>query len=181
MEIRGGDGYVADYVTERLLRDAQVLPIWEGPSNVLALDFLRALEREGSAEALLARVDENLDAASDDRLADLVERVREERDSLRESMLAVAGVDRDRAQHDAKALADYAYDVFAASALLALADDRLAEGDAREAAVARLFARDAFDDDRPAPERALALDHFESIAHYAELDTEALYAPEPAD
>jgi len=181
MEIRGGDGYVADYVTERLLRDAQVLPIWEGPSNVLALDLLRALEREGAAEALLARVDENFDAAGDDRLADLVQRVRGERDGLRESMLAVAGADRDRAQHDAKALADYAYDVFAASALLALADDRLAAGDAREAVVARLFVRDAFGDDRPDPERALALDHFESVAHYAELSPDTLTAPGAAD
>lgn len=181
MEIRGGDGYVADYVTERLLRDAQVLPIWEGPSNVLALDLLRALEREGAADALLARVDENLDAAGDDRLADLVSRVSGERDRLRESMAAVAGADRDRAQHDAKALADYAYDVVAASALLALADDRLAAGDAREAAVARLFVRDAFDDDRPSPERAFALDHFESIAHYAELAPGALQTPGTAD
>ena len=181
MEIRGGDGYVADYVTERLLRDAQVLPIWEGPSNVLALDLLRALHREGAAEALLARVDENLDATDDDRLADLVDRVRGERDGLRESMLAVAGADRERAQHDAKALADYAYDVVAASALLALANERLAAGDAREAAVARLFVRDAFGDDRPDPERALALDHFESVAHYAGLDPDLLTASEAAD
>ncbi|ELY64818.1 acyl-CoA dehydrogenase domain-containing protein [Natronococcus jeotgali DSM 18795] len=37
MEIRGGDGYVDDYVTNRMLRDAQVLPIWEGTENVLSL------------------------------------------------------------------------------------------------------------------------------------------------
>jgi len=176
MEVRGGDGYVADYVTERLLRDAQVLPIWEGPSNVLALDLLRALDREGAAEALLARVDEHLDrAAGDDRLAGLVARVREERDGLRESMGALAGADPARAQHEAKALADYAYDVVAASGLLALAADRLAAvGDAREAAVAELFVDDAFGDDRPDPEDAVALEYFESVAHYASLDPERL-------
>ncbi len=178
MEIRGGDGYVADYVTERLLRDAQVLPIWEGPSNVLALDLLRALDREGAAEALLARVDENLDHAAEttsDVLAGLNQRVREERDGLREAMLALAGADSARAQHEGKALADYAYDVVAASSLLALASDRLDEaGDAREAAVARLFVDDAFGDDRPDPDDALALDHFESVAHYASLDPERL-------
>ena len=30
----------------RLLRDAQVLPIWEGTTNVLALDALRAVARD---------------------------------------------------------------------------------------------------------------------------------------
>lgn len=178
MEIRGGDGYVADYVTERLLRDAQVLPIWEGPSNVLALDLLRALDREGAAEALLARVDENLDHAAEtenDAVAGLVRGVRGERDGLREAMVALAGADRARAQHEAKALADYAYDLVAASGLLALARDRLRDAeDAREAAVARLFVDDAFGDGRPDPDSTLPLDHFESVAHYASLDPERL-------
>ena len=52
MEVLGGNGYVHEYTTERLLRDAQVLPIWEGPSNILALDTLRALNREDAHEAL---------------------------------------------------------------------------------------------------------------------------------
>ena len=38
----------------RLLRDAQVLPIWEGTTNVLALDALRAVAREESLPALLS-------------------------------------------------------------------------------------------------------------------------------
>jgi acyl-CoA dehydrogenase len=181
MEIRGGDGYVEDYVTERLLRDAQVLPIWEGPSNVLALDLLRALDRENAAEALLACVDENLDAASDDRLAGLAETVREERDGLRDAFFALAGADRERAQHEAKSLADYAYDVVAASSLLALASDRLDDGDAREAAVAELFVSEAFGSARPDPDSALSLDYFEAIAHYAALDPAELEAPQPAD
>lgn len=53
-EALGGNGYVAPWITERLLRDAQVLPIWEGTTNIQALDLLRALRKEGSGEALLA-------------------------------------------------------------------------------------------------------------------------------
>jgi alkylation response protein AidB-like acyl-CoA dehydrogenase len=49
-EFLGGNGYVQPWVTERLLRDAQVLPIWEGTSNVQALDFLRALAKDGAYE-----------------------------------------------------------------------------------------------------------------------------------
>jgi alkylation response protein AidB-like acyl-CoA dehydrogenase len=43
LECFGGAGYVEDTGIPRLLRDAQVLPIWEGTTNVLAIDVLRAL------------------------------------------------------------------------------------------------------------------------------------------
>lgn len=52
LELFGGAGYVEDTGLPRLLRDAQVLPIWEGTTNVLALDLLRALATDGAAEAL---------------------------------------------------------------------------------------------------------------------------------
>ena len=44
IEAFGGAGYVEDTGLPVLLRDAQVLPIWEGTTNVLALDTLRALD-----------------------------------------------------------------------------------------------------------------------------------------
>src|SRR4026209_3051628 len=43
IESFGGAGYVEDTGLPQLLRDAQVLPIWEGTTNVLSLDLLRAL------------------------------------------------------------------------------------------------------------------------------------------
>jgi len=47
LECFGGAGYVEDTGLPVLLRDAQVLPIWEGTTNVLALDTLRAIGDEG--------------------------------------------------------------------------------------------------------------------------------------
>ena len=47
IESFGGAGYVEDTGLPMLLRDAQVLPIWEGTTNVLSLDLLRALEAAG--------------------------------------------------------------------------------------------------------------------------------------
>lgn len=47
IEAFGGAGYVEDTGLPVLLRDAQVLPIWEGTTNVLALETLRALEAAG--------------------------------------------------------------------------------------------------------------------------------------
>jgi hypothetical protein len=46
LEAFGGAGYVEDTGLPLLLRDSQVLPIWEGTTNVLALDALRALSKE---------------------------------------------------------------------------------------------------------------------------------------
>ena len=47
LEACGGAGYVEDTGLPQILRDAQVLPIWEGTTNVLSLDTLRAIGREG--------------------------------------------------------------------------------------------------------------------------------------
>jgi hypothetical protein len=49
----GGAGYVEDTGLPVWLRDAQVLPIWEGTTNVLSLDTLRAV-RDGALSAWLA-------------------------------------------------------------------------------------------------------------------------------
>ena len=46
LEAFGGAGYVEDTGLPRLLADAQVLPIWEGTTNVLSLDVLRALAKD---------------------------------------------------------------------------------------------------------------------------------------
>jgi acyl-CoA dehydrogenase len=69
LEAFGGAGYVEDTGLPVLLRDSQVLPIWEGTTNVLALDSLRAIG-EGTAgwEALRNRVGQCLEAARDTRL-----------------------------------------------------------------------------------------------------------------
>jgi acyl-CoA dehydrogenase len=52
VEAFGGAGYIEDTGVPRLLRDAQVLPIWEGTTNVLSLDLARA-ERTGQAVGAL--------------------------------------------------------------------------------------------------------------------------------
>uniref|UniRef100_T1J5D1 Acyl-CoA dehydrogenase/oxidase C-terminal domain-containing protein n=1 Tax=Strigamia maritima TaxID=126957 RepID=T1J5D1_STRMM len=43
LEAFGGQGYMEDTGLPRLLRDAQVTPIWEGTTNIMALDVLRAI------------------------------------------------------------------------------------------------------------------------------------------
>ncbi|HEY4245049.1 MAG TPA: acyl-CoA dehydrogenase family protein [Kofleriaceae bacterium] len=69
IEACGGAGYIEDTGLPRVLADAQVLPIWEGTTNVLSLDTLRALGKGGALEALAAEVERNAAAATDAGLA----------------------------------------------------------------------------------------------------------------
>ncbi|MGZ8212361.1 MAG: acyl-CoA dehydrogenase family protein [Burkholderiales bacterium] len=52
IEAFGGAGYVEDTGLPMLLRDAHVLPIWEGTTNVLALETLRALQSFGGLDVV---------------------------------------------------------------------------------------------------------------------------------
>src|SRR5262245_14222820 len=46
LESIAGAGYIEDTGLPALLRDGQVLPIWEGTTNVLALDAIRAIRKD---------------------------------------------------------------------------------------------------------------------------------------
>ena len=61
LEVFGGAGYVEDTGIPRLLRDAQVLSIWEGTTNILSLDALRAIGRSEALDVWIADVRHRLD------------------------------------------------------------------------------------------------------------------------
>jgi len=63
MEVRGGVGYTEEWSDSRLLRDAHLGSIWEGTSNIVALDVLRAIRREQCLEALLPALNERIERA----------------------------------------------------------------------------------------------------------------------
>src|SRR5437764_3528158 len=81
LEMRGGIGYIEEFATSRLLRDAHLGSIWEGTGNIVALDALkRAVGRHGADSALAADLHARLDDSADvpqawrDRLRDLADR-----------------------------------------------------------------------------------------------------------
>ena len=53
MEVLGGNGYVEENPLPRVYREMPVNSIWEGSGNVIALDVLRALSRDGDAREAL--------------------------------------------------------------------------------------------------------------------------------
>ncbi len=81
MEVRGGNGYIEEWVHARLIRDAHVGVLWEGTSNINALDIVtRAIGKSRAhrplREALARRLDEAtpIPSAFRDRLRLALER-----------------------------------------------------------------------------------------------------------
>ena len=53
MELLGGIGFLNEYPIERLHREALITPIWEGPSNIQALDMLEVMAKKNAHLTLL--------------------------------------------------------------------------------------------------------------------------------
>src|SRR4051794_7290439 len=81
LEMRGGIGYIEEFATARLLRDAHLGSIGEGPGNIVAIDALkRAVGRHGADAALAADLHARLDDSANvpqawrNRLRELTDR-----------------------------------------------------------------------------------------------------------
>jgi acyl-CoA dehydrogenase len=53
MELLGGLGFLTEYPVERWHREALITPIWEGTSNIQALDMLEVMAKKGAHKTLL--------------------------------------------------------------------------------------------------------------------------------
>jgi len=88
MEVRGGNGYIEDWPEPRLLRDVYVHAIWEGSSNVIALDVLRAIARD-AAPGFLSDLERHARAASDGPMGPLGKWLIAQTDDLRETVAEI--------------------------------------------------------------------------------------------
>src|SRR5687768_9621245 len=61
MNVRGGNAYIEEWPNARLLRDSYLGAIWEGSTNVVALDVQRAVLRDHALDALAGFVIARLD------------------------------------------------------------------------------------------------------------------------
>jgi putative acyl-CoA dehydrogenase len=91
MECLGGNGYVEESMLPRLYREAPVNAIWEGSGNVMCLDVLRALGRDGeAARTVLAALREEAADLPDARAAvDVIARAVAAEDAEGEARAAV--------------------------------------------------------------------------------------------
>lgn len=145
LECFGGAGYIEDTGLPRLLRDAQVLPIWEGTTNVLSLDTLRALSRDGGLEVLGQRI-HRLTQTRDHNLAEAGQVARESFTHATEWLSAAQQHGPAELEAGARRFATSLGRAVALSLLVHHAQWALdREGDPRPRAAARRFAQHGVD------------------------------------
>jgi alkylation response protein AidB-like acyl-CoA dehydrogenase len=174
IEIHGGNGYIETWPVARLLRDAQVNTIWEGPDNILCLDVRRGIEQARAHETLLARLRDALSVSDDDDTTRLVAGRVEDLDA---AITAWAKLDGGPQGGLAEArlfpLAQFMGDVYAGALLCEQAAwERETRGDGRKALIARLYARRYLAD--PGPLRGIDAESDEALERFDELVEGAL-------
>jgi hypothetical protein len=140
IEVHGGNGYVENWPVARILRDAQVNPLWEGPDNILCLDVRRGIEREQADVAFLERLQRALDNApgGDPTVTLVAERI----EQLATAIERWKALDRTTAELRLFPLAQLMVDVYAGALLLEQAGYEQRElGSDRKSLIARLYAR----------------------------------------
>ena len=172
IEVMGGNAYRDDYVTPRLLRDAQVMTVWEGTANIQALEVLRTLGGEGGALAAFGERIAAVLAVAPEAIGDVAAAVAKALGECEGAAAFIAG-GAERAGRHARRLMDLMADTLAGALLLEEAADGIAAGDGRKAAVARLFVAARL---APPPRRGIVpagdepRRYFEALAGYETLD-----------
>ena len=125
LEMRGGNGYVEDWVNPRLLRDAIVNVVWEGSSNVIVLDVLRVIEREGAGAALYHMLHTRLQSLQHPVVAPVAQQVLTLVSQLAERLQELTSLDHESAQLPMRGLVERMVQLTIVTLLLEQAQDEL--------------------------------------------------------
>lgn len=148
IEMHGGNGYIEDFVTPRLLRDAQVLTVWEGTANILGLEVLRLVERYDIERVFAEEMEKKLaKVRASDRLTPELsawpDRLEEEIVRLRNRVADIKKLSYELKTYFAKDIAKWIVDIF--ESVMALEE---AVKDERQAAIAEVYLVNGWEGDR---------------------------------
>ena len=165
IEVIGGNAYTYDLVTPRLLRDAQVTTVWEGPANIQALEVLRMLSNRYPGFGFYTDRIERVLADAPDALGDLKSGVASALAECREAVDLLQG-DQTLAQRHARRLMHLLADTLAAALVLEEAAHKYTQGDCRKLLVAERFLTRHIS---PPPKRGILASADRSNVHFTEL------------
>jgi acyl-CoA dehydrogenase len=157
LETFGGAGYIEDTHLPVLLRDAQVLPIWEGTTNVLSLDTLRALRSDGVLTAAGREIRRAAETTTQAELATVGKLAVDAGDHAAAWLDRAIDAGPDALEHGARRFALTLGRALQAALLAEQAQHDLeVHGDGRASAVAQRFAAEGIDLLEPPGERVTA-------------------------
>ena len=170
IEIHGGNGYIETWPVARLLRDAQVNTIWEGPDNILCLDVRRGIARSRADQPLLERLRDAVSVSDDD---DTTRLVNSRIDDLEAAITAWVKLDGAVAEARLFPLTRFIGDVYAGALLTEQAAwERATRHTDRKALVAQLYAARHLADQGPL--RGIDVESDDAIERFDELVDGAL-------
>ncbi|PPA69323.1 acyl-CoA dehydrogenase family protein [Jeotgalibacillus proteolyticus] len=102
IELHGGNGYIEDFVTPRLLRDAQVLTVWEGTENILALEVMRLIKKFNVHQLFFDDLINRMTIGTDSHAA---EQINEKIQSLKDMLVKLTSLSEDHQTYHARKIA----------------------------------------------------------------------------
>lgn len=178
LEMRGGNGYVEDWVNARLLRDVIVNVIWEGSSNVIVLDVQRAILKDGAETALFDMLDRRLQAIRHSFVVPLAQDVILQLQRLEERLYQLSSLDSEMAQLPMRGLVERMAQLTILTLLLEQAEEELLRGPVgtgkRKWLVAQLYLNrhvSVHPDGWAADNDPTALDHFDALVDWKKVTT----------
>lgn len=142
IEMHGGNGYIEDFVTPRLLRDAQVLTVWEGTANILGLEVLRLISKYSVHKFFIDKITHDLEQIPDE-VGDK-DRVYEGMEQLKNKIAQLMKMDKAHQTLHCKRIAVLMTAIY--ESMIALQDASV--GGARKRAVAKLFLQETWGTDK---------------------------------
>src|SRR6266853_706516 len=125
LEMRGGNGYVEDWVNARLLRDSIVNVVWEGSSNVIVLDVARAIAREGVDSTFFKMLHQRLQSLQHSIIAPVAQQMLTLVSQLAERLQEITSLDHESAQLPMRGLVERMAQLTIVTLLLEQAQDEL--------------------------------------------------------
>ena len=139
IEMHGGNGYIEDFVTPRLLRDAQVLTVWEGTENILGLEVLRLIHKFNVHHLFFNRMRTELASLPESLMKEAVP-VYEAMDDLELKITKLLNMNHSSQTYHSKRVAKELIKIYESS--IALKD--AARGGERKRAIAQVFLQDTW-------------------------------------
>jgi acyl-CoA dehydrogenase len=155
IEMHGGNGYIEDFVTPRLLRDAQVLTVWEGTANILGLEVLRLMEKFGAGELFLEEMKIRIAGMNGEH----VDHVRGGIEQLEKLLLSFQTASHEHKTFHSKRIAELMVRIFESVNALEYA----ASGDERALKVMEVFIENTWDTQFNFDQNMKSVNYFDDI------------------
>lgn len=175
--IVGGNGVDERFPVARQLRDASVLPVWEGPTNIQALEILRILTKQPELVSTFSEFVSDIAADVPAPYEGLAQQLSHNLAQVQSALqgIAVQPADREYAESVALNLMDLMADTLTAGLLLREGTEGLQNGSARKMLIARRYCEQTLSQSRypylgggdP------AMNFFDEIISYEDVDPAA--------